>query len=450
MNPSSEPKYKPQLQLYYQQTHVGTLTAKQNSVGFTFDYTEHWTKTGFALSPALPLDQPLKERSVTVFFQNLLPEGQNLDNIALALRVSKNNRFQLLHAIGEDAAGAFVLTTQLDNTPKTKDRPLTHTELSARLALRERRDFAIWDQKVRVSVAGFQDKIGIKVKDQQWFLPEGQNNHTSHILKPPPVNAQFESMVVNEAFCMQLSERIGLPTAGCQLVEVPEPVLLIERFDRTLQTNGSYGKRHVIDGCQLLDLPPHYKMERPYGSSPDVAMIREGASIVKLAQAIRQYSAAPILDIKTFMEWIAFQLCIGNVDAHAKNLSFFVQADSRIRIAPFYDQVCILELEGLEERVSKGTPAGIDTQLAMAIGDEFTISQVSAYDLALMAQEAAFPIKAMKTVFDRVTQGVIQQLENVQVVDYYQRLTNQKHIIQHATLKLQKHLAQLEQAYQDL
>lgn len=449
------------LHLFYGSQTVGQLFANTGSTEFSFKYEQAWLNNGFALSPKLPLNGQFSNTDVTYFFQNLLPEGANLDEIALSLRISKSEKFEILKQIGADASGAFVLAVNQPVDITSYDRPLPLAELSKRIALRERRNFAVWDKKVRVSVAGFQDKIGIKVKNEQWFLPEGSFNHTSHILKPPPVNSQFESMVVNEAFCMQLSQKIGLPTANTKIVEVPEPVLLIERFDRTLKQNilqnnltdnpnkTRYHKLHVIDGCQLLGLPANFKMERPYGASNDVEQIREGASIAKLAQAIRDYSSTPIIDIKHFLEWIAFQLCIGNVDAHAKNLSFFVNAKSKIRLAPFYDQVCILDFGQLEERLSFNSDL-LDTDLAMAIGDEFDITKIMPYDIALMAKEAGFPIKAVVTTFTNIAHSVLEQLESITVKDNYQRFTSIKQIIHILSQQLLTTLPQAEQAFKDL
>lgn len=446
------------LNLFYGSEFVGRLFANNGSTEFSFEYDSEWQKTGFSLSPKLPLSGAFSNEDVTYFFQNILPEGGNLDEIAQAIKISKSERFEILKHIGTDASGAFVLLPDgVDLTDKTTeieayDRPLSQDELSERLALRERRNFQLWDGKVRVSVAGFQDKIGIKVVDNQWFLPDGIQNHTSHILKPPPVNAQFESMVVNEAFCMALSQKIGLPTAQTQLVKVPEPVLLIERFDRHLNEHGCYTKRHVIDGCQLLGLPTNFKMERPYGATGDASQIREGASIAKLAEAIRLHSSMPIVDIKHFIDWIGFQLCIGNVDAHAKNVSFFVDAKSKIKLAPFYDQVCILDFEQLEERAHLNQ-ADVDTNLAMAIGDEFDITNIGAYDIALMAQEAKLPIKSVVTSFSRVADSVLLEIEDEDsfgIPDEYGRLDSIKKIIKHSSQKLLEALKDAEQAFRDL
>jgi len=438
------------LNLYYRSQLVGKLFANAGSVEFSFVYNEKWMSDGFSLSPKLPLSGDFSNTDTTYFFQNLLPEGANLDEITRLLNISKSEKFEILRQIGSDVAGAFILTTDrpiLDDY--IFDRPLIPKELSERLALREQRNFSVWDNKIRVSAAGFQDKIGIKVIGSDWFLPEGTLNHTSHILKPPPVNSQFESMVVNEFFCMQLANKIDLPTAKTNIVEVPEPLLLVERFDRDLQNNGLYSKKHIIDGCQLLGLPANHKMERPYGSTRDVSQIREGASIVKLAQAITQYSSLPIIDLRVFLDWIAFQLCIGNVDAHAKNLSFYVNTRGKVRLAPFYDQICILDLDQTNGQVNFDSDT-LDTDLAMAIGDEFILTEIAPYDIALMAKVAGFPVKAVISSFNKTARLVLEHLDKISITDSYQRLDSIKSIIRHLSKRLLSITSDVEQAYKDL
>jgi serine/threonine-protein kinase HipA len=63
---------------------------------------------------------------------------------------------------------------------------------------------------------------------------------------------------------MKLALRIKLPVARVRLKRFGEPVLLVKRFDRQLTEEG-VERLHVIDGCQMLDLPPTYKYERPFG-----------------------------------------------------------------------------------------------------------------------------------------------------------------------------------------
>ena len=92
-------------------------------------------------------------------------------------------------------------------------------------------------------------------------------------------------MVANEHFCMSLAARLRLPVAPVSIRRLPEPVLLIERFDRVVdwdsaQTHHARAVRrlHIIDACQALDLPSTFKYERNLGAGQDVRNIREGVS----------------------------------------------------------------------------------------------------------------------------------------------------------------------------
>src|SRR5690606_15758820 len=91
-----------------------------------------------------------------------------------------------------------------------------------------------------------------------------------------------------------------------------------------------------------------------------------------------QHAAVPAAERLTLLRWGVFQTLIGNVDAHAKNLSFFVNPDG-LRLAPAYDLVCGLIYQ--DERV--------ESALAMAIGDEFVPQQLRAFDWALFASQCA-------------------------------------------------------------
>ncbi|MCP4552387.1 MAG: type II toxin-antitoxin system HipA family toxin, partial [Bacteroidetes bacterium] len=68
-------------------------------------------------------------------------------------------------------------------------------------------------------------------------------------------------------------------------------------------------------------------------------------------------SANPIKDFQQLMQWVFFNYLIGNMDGHAKNLSFIYQA-KQIRLAPFYDMLCTDIYEDLSQK------------LAMKIGEE--------------------------------------------------------------------------------
>ncbi|MGE3759257.1 MAG: HipA domain-containing protein, partial [Pseudobdellovibrionaceae bacterium] len=44
-------------------------------------------------------------------------------------------------------------------------------------------------------------------------------------------------------------------------------------------------------------------------------------------------------NLKDFLNWVCFNLLIGNNDSHSKNISFLLKGQ-RIELAPFYDLLC--------------------------------------------------------------------------------------------------------------
>jgi serine/threonine-protein kinase HipA len=65
-----------------------------------------------------------------------------------------------------------------------------------------------------------------------------------------------------------------------------------------------------------------------------------------------------------------------HTDAHAKNVSFFCRS-AGLTVAPVYDLVCALVYAG----------DNVQDRLAMAIGDNFDPTTISAYDWAQLAHE---------------------------------------------------------------
>ena len=98
-------------------------------------------------------------------------------------------------------------------------------------------------------------------------------------------------MVINEYVCMQLARIPKLPVADVSLVRFGESVLVVRRFDREISGDPVI-RRHLIDGCQMLDLPPTYKYERPFGKSGEAAAIRSGANLPDLFASCRLYVSA--------------------------------------------------------------------------------------------------------------------------------------------------------------
>lgn len=378
---------------------------------FAFAYAEAWREArgAFALGPQLPLKAPVDQSPdqhsaiVRQFFENLLPEGDALDHAAQAHGVSKSNLLGLIHALGRETAGAIRLTADDEAAPLADQaeqlREITREELSQRIRERAQLPFSVWDQQVRLSIAGYQDKIAVYEHDGRLFLVNGGPKASTVIVKPVPTRPALASLPGNEFMCMQLARAAGLPVADTWLEHVPEPVLFVKRFDRK-ETPTGVERLHLIDGCQLLGLSVGMKYERPYGDGPDVRNIRDGASLRTLFQAINQYSLQPAVDRLALLRWAIFQVLIGNTDAHGKNLSFFVQP-SGVRLAPAYDMVCIPALKD----------AQLSSTLAMAVGDAFTEAEITPFDWAQLGHQAGLRPSAMAQQISGLISKVTEAIE---------------------------------------
>jgi serine/threonine-protein kinase HipA len=247
--------------------------------------------------------------------------------------------------------------------------------------------FSVWDGKVRMSVAGFQDKLLVQKHAGRLFLVDGALAST-HILKPQPLNTQLAHMVANEYFCMRLAQEVGLRAyktpalvAEVEILRVPDPVLCIRRFDRRegvahlIKVPGAGAlphvhRMHIIDGCQALDVPPSMKYERNIGNGPDVRHIRDGTSLPRLLSVAGSLEQ-PALGVRRLSFWAVLTLLLGNSDAHGKNISFLV-APNGMKVAPLYDLVS----------VTAYAASPIEHDLAMAFGNEFNFQDVTPFALA--------------------------------------------------------------------
>lgn len=396
-----------ELEVWLNGEHAGRLKYLPATHLFSFEYTPKWTWSDhrYELCPGLPLEADPEESpqvhsaAVRQFFENLLPEGQALDDAARTHKLSKGNLMGLLAALGGETAGALQLRMPGVEPVAVPDerRALTHEELSERIRARPYHPFSVWDGRVRLSIAGYQDKVAVYEDAGQWFLVEGSRLASTHILKPEPITAALAGLAANEYFCMRLAHWAKLPVAPARLVQVPEPVLAVTRFDRERRADG-VARRHIIDGCQALGLSSSLKYERPYGDLRDVANLREGASLPMLFRLLYQ-SPSPAAQRLALLRWVIFQVLIGNTDAHAKNVSFYVQPGGLV-LAPAYDLVCGLAFDA--EKL-------LDTY-AMAIGDAFHPAELSPFEWANFAHACGLSFKQVSKELKTMSERVLQAL----------------------------------------
>lgn len=385
---------------YLDGVYLGKVLLDGSADIYSLEYASTWIDHGgFPVSPHLKFHHSPHD-SVRRFLSNLLPEGRWLEELSASSQVSRSNTFGLIAAIGSETTGA--LTFRFDNADdsvaKTAFRPIDVQELAERIKERHDRPISLWDGKQRLSTAGVQDKLPVLfMPDGSFGFGEGELAST-HILKFDTRNSIH--LVLNEYICMTLARLCGLPVADVTIKRVGEPVLVVKRFDRELAGERLVKRLHLIDGCQMLDLAPTYKYERPFGKTGNVAGLRSGASLQMLFSSAMS-CRVPALAIKEILNWTLFQLLIGNSDAHAKNISFFVGPDG-VDLAPAYDLVC-LDVYGEQ----------YDRDIAMAIGDTFDPEDIHAWQLAEMCEECKLPQRQTARTLESLCSVMLRALEEI-------------------------------------
>ncbi len=376
------------LNIWVGQQHAATLGLVDQT--FTLDYTADWQQStqAYAFSPHLPLGQSAQGASVKNFFSNLLPEGKPLEALSYAHQVSQYDVFGILRKVGRDCAGALVITEEdapppLANVFNEDDyESVTHEDLQLRITESRAQDVPLmfWRGKRRVSLPGVQKKLGVYIDASGGLWLPRDGAPTSHILKVG--DDRRPNMVANEYFCMQLAKAIGLTVPNVQYLELPEPVLLVQRYDRQWTADGGLLRTHQIDGCQALNLPPEQKYEEPhYATAPP------GATFAQLFKLSSLCSVPASAQVQT-LQWLLFNTLIGNSDAHAKNLSFLVDTNG-MRVAPLYDLVC-------------GSVYGYN-DMAQSVGGETNFAVIGKDEWAQLAKDCGVQSSLTKRISDQIS-----------------------------------------------
>lgn len=389
------------LDVYLHNNLVGHLIQDRHGQ-MVFDYAETWLNKPEAipLSHSLPLrKERFNCRECRGFFAGILPEENKREIIARNLGISAQNDFSMLEQIGGECAGAVTFLPAGEAPPEQnyRYRSLTNHELAEILRILPRRPLMAGEEGIRLSLAGAQDKIAVRVKSGIISVPLGGAPST-HILKP--AIERFEGMVFNEAFCMQLAAAIGLHTAKVEIGNTEGiDYLLVERYDRKLVGDSQgieYLERlHQEDFCQALGIVSENKYQS-----------EGGPSLAQCFALLRELSNAPVIDLPRLLDAVIFNLLIGNNDAHGKNFSILYDEGTLLsgrdkRVAPLYD---ILSTAYYPE---------LSTKMAMKIGGEYHADKITPKHFEVLAEEAGLAKPIVKHRVAEMTKSLLANMDNV-------------------------------------
>ena len=363
------------LDVYLHKDLVGYLMQDDDGE-MSFRYAGSWLEGTAAvpLSHSLPLrEAKFRRKDCRGFFAGILPEEGQRERVARNLGISVRNDYAMLERIGGECAGAVTFLPHGVPMPDRHYgyRELVQDELASILKDLPRRPLLAGEEGVRLSLAGAQDKLAVRLEGGVICLPLGGAPST-HILKPDV--ERFPGVVFNEAFCMQLASAAGLPTAAVEIRAVSGiHYLLVKRYDRYHRSvpdaPPDVERLHQEDFCQALGIVSEHKYQK-----------EGGPSLKQCFALLRDVSTAPVIDLARLLDNVVFNYVIGNNDAHGKNFSLLygpgTGGDIEIRLSPLYDVV------------STAYYPELSREMAMRIGEQYSSERVTLRDFERLADDA--------------------------------------------------------------
>lgn len=357
------------LNIFFEEKKVGELV-RDNELMHTFRYDPRWLKSpgGFQLSLALPLqEEPFGNKLTLSFFENLLPEGEVREILGLNYQIGSS--FEFLKKFGKDCSGAIIVSeSEISPFKGTKAGTIKIEMDEIYKAIDEKRSVAEVISELEpgyLSLAGAQDKFPAIYNDGDFYLPT-HGAPTTHIVKVPIWRRAVSESVYNEYYCMQLAKAVGLHVPGCFVLgDGSHPLFVIERYDRIVDKKGKVRRIHQQDFCQAQGIVSDEKYEAKGGPT-----LKDNYDLLIKNAWIKKRSE----NIFSFLDWVCFNLLIGNNDSHSKNLSFSLKEEKN-QLAPFYDLLCTAIYPKLKR------------QFSFKIGDRDDASRIGKNQLNLLNKE---------------------------------------------------------------
>lgn len=390
------------LDVYLHNVLVGNLI--QDAGGqMVFEYVESWLNAPGAapLSQSLPLRKKrFTRKECRGFFAGILPEESKREIIARNLGISARNDYAMLERIGGECAGAVTFIPTGEELPEHNYgyRTLSSREFAALLRELPKRPLLAGEEGIRLSLAGAQDKLPVRIEGGDICLPLGGAPST-HILKPAV--DRFEDVVFNEALCMKLAAAAGLPVAPVETRTVDGMAyLLVERYDRThhkiAEGAPALERIHQEDFCQALGIVSETKYQK-----------EGGPSLKQCFALLREVSSSPVVDLARLLDAVIFNYLAGNNDAHGKNFSLLyhgVGTDNlQIRLAPLYDIVSTIYYPELSH------------DMAMKIGGEYSSEKVMPVNFERLAEDAGLAKPIVKRRVPELAGAAIASLAKIEI-----------------------------------
>ncbi len=397
------------LNIFFEEQKVGELV-RDKELMHTFRYDPSWLKypDRFQLSLALPLqEEPFGNKLTLSFFENLLPEGEVREILWRDYQIGSS--FEFLKKFGKDCSGAIIVSASGTSPFEATKAGVIKIEMDEIYkAIDEKRSVAEVISEIEpgyLSLAGAQDKFPAIFKDGDFYLPT-HGAPTTHIVKVPIWRRGVSESVYNEYYCMKLANAVGLNVPACFVIgDGSHPLFVIERYDRVIDKKNKVHRIHQQDFCQAQGIVSDEKYEAKGGPT-----LKDNYDLIINNAWIKKRSE----NIFSFLDWVCFNLLIGNNDSHSKNLSFLLK-EEKTQLAPYYDLLCTAIYPKLKRLFS------------FKIGDRDDASRIGKNQLNLLNEELGLRvgtlIERMLLMRDKLMQhkdevalSILKELPKVKIV----------------------------------
>ncbi|MCO4254035.1 type II toxin-antitoxin system HipA family toxin [Pseudarthrobacter cellobiosi] len=281
------------------------------------------------LSLSLPLQsKAINGPAVLNFFDGLLPEGQVRAHLADLHGVASTDIIALLAAVGADCAGAVqVLPDGVDPEEGGELLPMTEQEVVAAVESLPAWDLPA-DFAITTSLGGVQSKVllssSLSPGDSGWYWP-ARGAASTHIIKPDPLDSPIPDLLAAEHWALELASAAGLRAARTRMEMFgTRDALVVERYDRT----EDHKRIHQEDFTQVLGIASAAKYDQSTATPSRLARV------ATIASTHSRNAAAFKIEL---LKAVAFNILIGNGDAHSKNYSVLIRETGEVQLAPLYD-----------------------------------------------------------------------------------------------------------------
>ncbi len=212
---------------------------------------------------------------------------------------------------------------------------------------------------------------------------------STHLIKPEPVTDVGPADLIRwEDWTLRLAREAGLPAARTELADFDGRLaLIVERFDRI------EGRRtHQEDFTQALGIAARDKYE---------SGTRDGR-LRAIAHEAGTEALDPTAFVADLVAQVAFNLIVGNGDAHSKNYSLGIDETATFSLTPLYDVAPVYLLNAIYQSFGHSLD-GTSRLRHLSAGHLLREAATWGVDPAVVSRTVAFVATQVRTALGGVT-----------------------------------------------